>query len=92
MMNMFWEPLEFEVPVYPGRAWHVAVDTFAPSPNDAGEHAARRVGLRGAGPEHRGARRNGLVIRAPARAASVKSTAALSASPHVPARLWKRRH
>jgi hypothetical protein len=25
--------------VYPGRAWRVAVDTFAPSPNDAGEHA-----------------------------------------------------
>ncbi len=33
MMNMFWEPLDFEVPD-PQRAWHVAVDTFAPSPHD----------------------------------------------------------
>jgi isoamylase len=29
MMNMFWEPLDFEVPVDPRRAWRVAVDTFA---------------------------------------------------------------
>ena len=34
MMNMFWEPLDFEVPVDPHRAWHVAVDTFAPTPRD----------------------------------------------------------
>ena len=32
MMNMFWEPLVFDVPA--GR-WHVAVDTFAASPADA---------------------------------------------------------
>ena len=34
MMNMFWEPLDFEVPVDPQRVWHVAVDTFAPTPRD----------------------------------------------------------
>ena len=34
MMNMFWEPLDFEVPADPQRAWHVAIDTFAPSPRD----------------------------------------------------------
>ena len=34
MMNMFWEPLDFELPVDPGRAWHLAIDTFADSPSD----------------------------------------------------------
>ena len=34
MMNMFWEPLVFEVPVVPGRSWRVAIDTFAASPDD----------------------------------------------------------
>jgi isoamylase len=34
MMNMFWEPLDFEVPVEPRRAWHMAVNTFEPSPHD----------------------------------------------------------
>lgn len=33
MMNMYWEPLEFELP--PGHTtWHVAIDTCATSPND----------------------------------------------------------
>jgi len=41
MMNMFWEPLHFEVPVYPGREWHVAVDTFAPGPSDIADPAER---------------------------------------------------
>ena len=41
MMNMFWEPLDFEVPVNPQRVWHVAVDTFASSPHDI----ADRTGL-----------------------------------------------
>jgi glycogen operon protein len=31
MMNMFWEPLDFEVPQ---RVWYTAIDTFAPSPDD----------------------------------------------------------
>jgi isoamylase len=34
MMNMFWEPLDFEVPVDPERVWYAAIDTSAPSPND----------------------------------------------------------
>jgi glycogen operon protein len=34
MMNMFWEPLDFEMPVDPQCVWHVAVDTFAPTPRD----------------------------------------------------------
>ncbi len=34
MMNMFWEPLDFEVPVDPQRVWHTAIDTFARSPYD----------------------------------------------------------
>src|SRR6266849_6012644 len=34
MMNMFWEPLDFEVPADPARDWHLAIDTFADSPSD----------------------------------------------------------
>jgi len=34
MMNMYWDPLEFELPVDPGRTWAVAIDTFAASPFD----------------------------------------------------------
>jgi isoamylase len=34
MMNMFWDPLEFEVPGGPQHAWTVAIDTFAASPHD----------------------------------------------------------
>ena len=34
MFNMFWEPLDFEVPVVPGRSWRLAVDTAQPSPQD----------------------------------------------------------
>ena len=35
MMNMFWEPLAFEVPSY--GAWRVAIDTYAPTPHDIAE-------------------------------------------------------
>jgi isoamylase len=41
MMNMFWDPLDFEVPVDPQRTWHLAVDTFAPGPGDIPNHAER---------------------------------------------------
>jgi len=37
MMNMFWEPLDFEVPAVPLRSWRVAIDTFAPSPRDVAD-------------------------------------------------------
>src|SRR5436190_4731512 len=32
MMNMFWEPLDFEVPAH--SEWQIAIDTFAASPHD----------------------------------------------------------
>ncbi len=32
MMNMFWEPLAFDVPAYQG--WHIAIDTAADAPHD----------------------------------------------------------
>ena len=34
MMNMFWEPLAFDLPDPPGRRWTRAVDTALPSPAD----------------------------------------------------------
>jgi isoamylase len=34
LMNMYWEPLEFEVPALAGRAWHRVVDTARPSLDD----------------------------------------------------------
>ena len=34
MMNMYWEPLGFEIPEITGRTWHRVVDTFEPSPSD----------------------------------------------------------
>jgi isoamylase len=34
MFNMFWETLDFELPVVSGRRWHLAVDTAQPSPHD----------------------------------------------------------
>jgi len=34
MMNMFWEPLEFEIPIGPERRWHLVIDTAAESPGD----------------------------------------------------------
>ena len=36
MMNMYWEPLEFEIPELKdtGRSWYRTVDTFLPSPQE----------------------------------------------------------
>ena len=34
MFNMFWNSLDFELPVVPGRRWCLAVDTARPSPYD----------------------------------------------------------
>jgi isoamylase len=39
MMNMLWEPLDFEVPA---GAWHIAVDTFAGSPRDIADPGGER--------------------------------------------------
>jgi isoamylase len=40
MMNMFWEPLDFEVPA--GRTWLIAIDTFARGPGDIAELGGER--------------------------------------------------
>lgn len=37
MMNMFWEPLSFDLPHIPDRAWYRSVDTSLPSPDDIAE-------------------------------------------------------
>jgi len=37
MFNMFWESVDFELPVVPGRRWCVAVDTAQPSPYDVAD-------------------------------------------------------
>ncbi len=34
MVNMYWEPLTFEIPPVTERAWYKAVDTALPSPQD----------------------------------------------------------
>ena len=35
MVNAYWEPLEFEIPVlFPGKTWHRVIDTFLPTPDD----------------------------------------------------------
>jgi glycogen operon protein len=34
MMNMHWEPLQFDIPQYEGLTWHRAVDTSLHSPDD----------------------------------------------------------
>ncbi len=34
MMNMYWEPLEFELPPVAGRTWHRTCDTSLASPED----------------------------------------------------------
>jgi isoamylase len=40
MMNMFWQPLEFELPAIHGRGWSKAIDTFQPAPRDIAEPGA----------------------------------------------------
>jgi glycogen operon protein len=37
LLNMHWDPLEFDLPPVEGRQWHLAVDTAAASPLDACE-------------------------------------------------------
>jgi glycogen operon protein len=39
VLNMYWDALDFEVPVVPGRRWHRIVDTARPSPEDIVETA-----------------------------------------------------
>ena len=37
LLNMYWEPLDFELPPLHGRGWHLAVDTAENAPLDAAE-------------------------------------------------------
>jgi len=37
MFNMFWDSLDFDLPVVPGRRWCVAVDTARAAPHDIAE-------------------------------------------------------
>jgi glycogen operon protein len=46
MLNMYWDALDFEVPVIPGRRWYRLVDTARPSPDDIVE-TARQVPIEG---------------------------------------------
>ena len=34
MMNMYWEPLSFDIPTVKDREWYLAVDTYQDSPRD----------------------------------------------------------
>ena len=44
MMNMYWEPLSFELPEVPGRDWRIAFDTFDdPLYGDPGIVRARSI-------------------------------------------------
>ena len=46
VLNMYWDALDFEVPIVPGRRWYRFVDTARPSPDDIVE-AARQVPIEG---------------------------------------------
>jgi glycogen operon protein len=46
VLNMYWDALEFEVPIVPGRRWYRIVDTARPSPDDIVE-TARQVPIDG---------------------------------------------
>jgi glycogen operon protein len=42
MVNMHWDALDFELPAVPGRQWHLAINTDAPSPGDIAEPGMER--------------------------------------------------
>ena len=46
VLNMYWDALDFEVPIVPGRRWYRFLDTARPSPEDIVE-AAREVPIEG---------------------------------------------
>lgn len=43
VMNMYWEPLEFQLPLISGRDWRRVIDTFQPSPDDIVDEGAAAV-------------------------------------------------
>ena len=42
MFNIFWESLDFELPIVPGRGWCLSVDTSRPSPHDIADPGSER--------------------------------------------------
>jgi glycogen operon protein len=42
MMNMYWEPLDFELMAIPGRTWATAINTALPAPADIVEPGAEQ--------------------------------------------------
>jgi glycogen operon protein len=46
VLNTYWDALDFEVPIVPGRRWYRFVDTARPSPEDIVEDG-RRVPIKG---------------------------------------------
>ncbi|HTS05659.1 MAG TPA: hypothetical protein VMP68_08755, partial [Candidatus Eisenbacteria bacterium] len=59
MFNMFWDSLEFELPMVPGGRWCVAVDTAQPSPQDIADPGSEQDVL---GNTHRVAGRSVAVL------------------------------
>ncbi len=43
MFNMYWEPLQFELPDVPGRNWYVSINTAAKSPDDIATLGKERI-------------------------------------------------
>jgi pullulanase/glycogen debranching enzyme len=42
MMNLYWQPLTFQVPSVPGRQWGRVIETLRPSPQDLLEPGRER--------------------------------------------------
>jgi isoamylase len=59
MFNMFWDSLDFELPVVPGRHWCVAVDTSRSSPHDIADPGSEQDVL---GSTHRVEARSVVVL------------------------------
>ena len=59
MFNMFWDSLDFELPVVPGRRWCVAVDTARASPHDIADPGSEQDVL---GSTHRVEERSVVVL------------------------------
>ena len=43
LLNMYWDPLDFDLPPVEGRQWHLAVDTAEPPPLDASEPGQEKL-------------------------------------------------
>jgi isoamylase len=42
MFNMFWESLDFEIPLVPGRSWFLAIDTAQAPPHDIADSGSEQ--------------------------------------------------